>query len=154
MIERIFETKMPPKTLESRASRHKAKLTSNEVNGPSAGNDEEKACNDCNKTEKKDVVAAVHREAEKLGSISKAAETVARKIGRPKESVRVTYQREKAKAAQKSTADFDSTLIYEEFLDSFDRFRDSILNIKALKWKAASREAVLEKLEELYQLAR
>ena len=58
MIERIFETKMPPKTLESRASRHKAKLTSNEVNGPSAGNDEEKACNDCNKTEKKDVVAA------------------------------------------------------------------------------------------------
>ena len=42
----------------------KAKLTSNEVNAPNTGNDEEKACNDCNKTEKKDVVAAVHREKE------------------------------------------------------------------------------------------
>ena len=48
LIERIFETKIPPATLETRAKRAKAKLGSNEPNDPTAENDNERSGNSGN----------------------------------------------------------------------------------------------------------
>ena len=150
MIERIFETKIPPRTLESRAARKKAAVTSNEASESTCGIYEEKSGSSGN-IGPRTVASMVENEVKKTGSERQAAKVVAEKTGKPEDSVRVTYRREKQKEV--ASPNYDHDLIRGQFERSFEEFRKSILNAKALKWQTTSREVVLEKLEELFQLA-
>lgn len=62
MIERIFETKMPPKTLEKRAGRIKSKLPTN------VGNDST-ALNNCNKSKSNENQTKAKRQPAKDGTM-------------------------------------------------------------------------------------
>jgi len=150
MIERIFETKIPPKTLAKRAERKKNGIATNVANKPTNGINEEKTCDKCDKLAPHEIAGAVEKRLPKDGSISEAARKVAEQTGRPESSIRRTYQREKQKEV--ASPNYDHDLIRGQFERSFEEFRKSILNAKALKWQTTSREVVLEKLEELFQL--
>lgn len=92
-IERVFETKVNPRTVEKRAERMSGATFV--APNPTAGDDCGKGGNIGNKLSPQDVVKAVDAEVKKGVSVREAAKAVAEKHGRNPGSLRVTYAREK-----------------------------------------------------------